>query len=293
MGKRLYFGKNPPKSFAENIVFSAECPYNIRYKEFTSEDIAPLHYGSSIEIDLFRDVSGTITFNSTRLNIKGDLLLALPPNTVHSTFIHQNSGYGYVIQVSLNDLKPALDIEKMFLQGNRSLEDMCGLFQEIDKFESLINQIVEHDEQPISRNRILLEMFELLYDQLRENRVSSTFMPSNSSEDLLHVIEWTQEHFREPITLSTVAATVCLSKNYFCSWFKTHTSMSYNRYLNNVRINKACEYLEQGKTIKEAAYQSGFSDISYFTQLFKKLLGCTPKGYLEISRKNKADIFCG
>ena len=56
--------------------------------------------------------------------------------------------------------------------------------------------------------------------------------------------------------------------------------MTYNRYLNHVRISNACRLLAQTGSISTACYESGFQDMSYFIQLFKRTQGVTPKTYL-------------
>lgn len=280
MRKRLYFGKNPPKSFEENLLFTTESPYNIRYKLFASEDLAPLHYGTAMEIDLFRNITGSITINKQRIDLNGNALVVFPPQTVHSLLIHQNSGYAYVLQVSLNELKTSVDIEKLYKLGGKSVFDLVGIFDGYEKVEELICEMIEHDDSPVIRTRALVEIFEMLYEQLDEKTAPSSTIES-SNDDFMKVLKWTQENFREPITLAQVAATVCLSENYFCSWFKKNGGITYRAYLNSVRINSACSYLAQGHTIQEAAYLSGFSDISYFTQLFKRMIGYTPKRYID------------
>lgn len=284
MRKRLYFGKNPPKSFEENLHFSAESPYNIRYKLFASEDYAPLHYGTAMEIDLFCNVSGIVTVNKRRFSIEGDVLIVFPPQTVHSLVIHQNDGYAYVLQVSLDELKSSIDVEKLFAQGGKCIHDLVGVFDCFDDVKTLVNDMIKHDDQPITRSRALLQIFELLFQQLEEKDIKSPIIADNGNRDFMKVLKWTQENFKSPITLSKAAATVCLSENYFCSWFKKNGGITYRQYLNSVRINNACEFLVQGKSIQEACDQSGFSDLSYFTQLFKKMMGCTPKEYIKINR---------
>ena len=55
---------------------------------------------------------------------------------------------------------------------------------------------------------------------------------------------------------------------------------SFVDYLNQLKINHACVYLEQNYLkVYEIAYKVGFQDEKYFTKVFKKIKGITPKEY--------------
>jgi AraC-like DNA-binding protein len=61
--------------------------------------------------------------------------------------------------------------------------------------------------------------------------------------------------------------------------FKDELGTSPNEFILQERINKAKELLASQNSIKETAYQTGFSDTNYFTRVFKQLVGVTPKSY--------------
>ena len=62
--------------------------------------------------------------------------------------------------------------------------------------------------------------------------------------------------------------------------FTQHEKCGFVDYLNKVRIERACCYLEQ-KELKnyEIAYKTGFRDEKYFSKVFKKIMGMTPREY--------------
>ena len=56
--------------------------------------------------------------------------------------------------------------------------------------------------------------------------------------------------------------------------------MSYSEYLRNYRINYAVSLLNHGiDSVKNIAFLSGFSDPLYFSNVFKKVMGISPKDY--------------
>lgn len=59
---------------------------------------------------------------------------------------------------------------------------------------------------------------------------------------------------------------------------------SANEIIRNYRLKKSAELLLRGHTVSEAAYSTGFSSPSWFTQCFKELYGDTPLKYVEKHR---------
>ena len=57
--------------------------------------------------------------------------------------------------------------------------------------------------------------------------------------------------------------------------------MTYLTYLNQVRISHAAMLLRQGSTVTEAAEQCGYTNISYFINLFREMNGCTPGKFVK------------
>lgn len=99
------------------------------------------------------------------------------------------------------------------------------------------------------------------------------------------------EHFVEHITLDQLCEYSGLSKSTLLrSFAKTHGVTPY-RYLQAIRINKAKELLEQGARPIDAAFQTGFSDQSHFTNLFGTFIGLPPGTYSRIfTSKYREDV---
>lgn len=77
--------------------------------------------------------------------------------------------------------------------------------------------------------------------------------------------------------ISEVANFVNLKKDVFAKLFKENTSLSFNTYLNNYRLDKAQNLMRStNKTISEIAFSVGFSSLSYFSKCFKKRYGTNP-----------------
>ncbi|SRR5260221_2651801 len=92
-------------------------------------------------------------------------------------------------------------------------------------------------------------------------------------------------HFANTITLDEIAGEAFYSKFHFIRVFKASYGRTPYQYLTTVRISKAKELLQTGKSIKAACFSVGFESVSSFSGLFKKITGSAPSLYIN-SRDN-------
>ena len=87
------------------------------------------------------------------------------------------------------------------------------------------------------------------------------------------------------LTLHDVASHVALSNNHFCTVFSQEMGVTFTEYLTSVRIARAKELLSatQMRT-GDVAYAVGYNDPHYFSYLFKKNTGLSPRDYRKDER---------
>lgn len=97
---------------------------------------------------------------------------------------------------------------------------------------------------------------------------------------LKNVLTYMEEHYSEKITLSELAEAAGLTPKYLCRSFMSLTGKTPMLYLNEYRIDSACEMLRKtDKTMLDIAVSCGFSDQSYFVKWFRRLKKMTPREY--------------
>lgn len=98
--------------------------------------------------------------------------------------------------------------------------------------------------------------------------------------------EYIAEHYTQELTLTEVAEQVGISGGYLSMMFSQSVGCGFVDYLNGVRIEHACTYLEQNFLKNyEIAYRVGFRDEKYFSRVFKKLKGMSPREYRNAHQK--------
>lgn len=113
-------------------------------------------------------------------------------------------------------------------------------------------------------------------------RSINSIKEKNINSLILKARDYIDKNFHKEITLEDVSREVNISPHYFSRLFKEETGENFIEYLTLVRIQKAKEFLEEGRySVKEICYIIGYGDPNYFSRIFKKVVGITPTDYRE------------
>lgn len=151
-------------------------------------------------------------------------------------------------------------------------------------------EFVQSDEARRRFERIITEMQEkrLCYEAVVKGEIaalmahlmrefSSPGREEGKSDMVKQGIRYLKKHYREPLSVDSVAEAAGFSRYYFCRGFKSMTGYTVNEYLRFLRCREAERLLrETNCTVSDAAAACGFDDVSYFTKIFKRQTGNLP-----------------
>ena len=128
------------------------------------------------------------------------------------------------------------------------------------------------------------ELFLFLIEQLVREYSDTASMPFSKepTSEIKTVCDYLESNYSRAIKLDDLSALVGLSKYHLLRCFTRQKGISPYSYLETIRIGNAKRLLEKGISPNEAAFQTGFSDQSHFSNFFKKFIGLTPKQYMKI-----------
>ncbi len=105
---------------------------------------------------------------------------------------------------------------------------------------------------------------------------------SYNSRRIEKTIEYMNQSFQKPITLTEVSKLANMTDVSFSRFFKARTGITFMDSLLEMRLGHASRLLiDTTQSVAEVAYNCGFNNISNFNRLFKKKKGCTPKEFRE------------
>ena len=104
--------------------------------------------------------------------------------------------------------------------------------------------------------------------------------------DLEQVQAFMREHIDQPLSLETLSQQANLSRYHFSNRYKKLTGYSPIKHFLNMKMEHACHLLDStDMTVQEIAGAVGYDDSLYFSRLFKKTLGTSPRSYRASIRK--------
>ncbi|XQW83670.1 AraC family transcriptional regulator [Thalassotalea piscium] len=122
---------------------------------------------------------------------------------------------------------------------------------------------------------VLQQALSFLALQLRQ-----TAFKSNSTFDIDDIEALMRNNLHQELSLDTLAHYSQLSKFHFAKKFKEITDTAPIQHFINMKMQQACFDLDNSEhTIKQIAHSLGYNDPYYFSRLFKKFIGMSPKQY--------------
>lgn len=98
-------------------------------------------------------------------------------------------------------------------------------------------------------------------------------------------VEYIKEYYKEDISVGITAKYIGISESHLSRILKKETDYTFNAYLTNYRVHTAMRLLKDcSLKVYEAADMVGYADITYFSTLFKRMVGVSPSEYQDRCR---------
>jgi len=267
-----------PYSASECIIYSPEVPYSLVKQKGML--LCPLHFADTLEILISCGAEGTVSLGNQTIPLYKNSIVFILPHVIHGCRISMpDDAFMYNLKFSIQQLSSIVNIEKLLNMGGHTLQDLAFSHPDYDRVMEALNRLIAADDLLFERICHILRLLDLFQQGIpHDSAKAQTRIAANSN--LYELLSWTEQHYREHITLEDAARRMHFNRCYFCRYFKKKTGTGYIQYLNQIRISHAVTALLAGKSIAECCYESGFQNVPYFIQVFKKVTGHTTQEYL-------------
>lgn len=175
--------------------------------------------------------------------------------------------------------------------------------ENVSMFSTIIGRIIHPEESDKSRYDDRFQLFEEMYQNLEmgyspDNLEYTSFCLMHFLASLKYIgqyreikkvkatdiiqksIQFMKNNLENKIELDDMARHVGYSKSHFGTYFTSKTSFSPIVYFNQLKIQRACSYLQfSDMKIKEIAFRLGYYDQFHFSRAFRQEMEITPKEY--------------
>ena len=153
--------------------------------------------------------------------------------------------------------------------------------EDFSKYYYIINDIysIAKSDDYLRDMAINNKLYELLFALMKETIYADKNKKRNKY-DIQKIKEYLDEVFTDSISLDELSNKFFINKYYLTRVFKDNYGTTINNYILEKKITKAKELLRfSDYSIEEIGRRCGINDPNYFSRLFKKIEGITPKEY--------------
>jgi len=111
-----------------------------------------------------------------------------------------------------------------------------------------------------------------------EGFMNAMFTPhKKDNPHIRRALQYMTSNYAQPLTLTSVAAVLDLSPNYFSALFRETVGIGFREQLTRIRVEESkLLLLSTDASLIDIALATGFPDQSYFCKMFKRITGITP-----------------
>lgn len=209
----------------------------------------------------------------------GDIVF-VPKGTVHRVDYGESENVERVLFSFDDDLIDEDNVEYItYLKENKYVRVSQENQYELQNIFVCIEKETQREQSGYRRmQRLYFDQFLILLSR-HSHRGRGTHL-SDSYFVVQNAAKFISENYNEDLCLENLAAKYYMSPWHFSRLFKGVTGMGLNEYINIARIRAAEELLSKTNLpITAVAAECGFNDSNYFSNVFKKIKGVTPKKY--------------
>ncbi len=230
------------------------------------------HWHNAIEFIYF--ISGELEVSLNGVSYKpssGDVMV-INSSIVHSFNITKAPVDYYILIASDDYFKGSgLYSNSVYFSPHVRDENVKLLFDKIIK---------EYENKQEFFESSILSLLTSVFVYLRRNytnHVDSVFPVEKRKINMVReALDFIKNNYAERFLVEDISKHLHFSKSYLSHAFKSVTGYSLVEYINLVRCLNARALLIENKSVLETALSTGFSEVSYFTRVFKKTMGILP-----------------
>ena len=265
--------RNTTKLSFDDLNFSVKISYmSIKNDPYFWVQGDHSHKAYEIYINLSGDVSFMVK-NKLYPIKRGSVIIARPGEFHHCIYNNLCHHKHFWILIYF---KKGNELFEILQKKGKDSDNFIQLSEKkLHKAEELCNRLIQNKYNALNRTIDMLTLISIL----KENKQNEHMNLLSNYPEVSSAIKYMHDHFSENITITQIATYAHTSVSTLERSFKKVLGQTPNSYLKSLRMTCSIELLNEGKTVSQACFLSGFNDYSRYINQFKKIYGQTPKQY--------------
>ena len=245
------------------------------------------HYHDFYKVLIF--LGGNVSYHveGKYFDLQPDDVVLVSAGEIHRPVIHSSVPYERIV----------IYLSRDFFEKYREDDfDLFYCFQEVktagsnlirveetarSRFAALSRELAAscHDRDfagPLYQRIRFIEYLILLNRSLL-NRDTACIHASEYNQTVLDIMDYVNEHITEDLNIDAIAEHFFLTRYYIMHLFKAETGITIGKYITEKRLFTARKLIQNGASVTDACYQSGFRNYSAFYRAYKNKYRQAPR----------------
>lgn len=225
------------------------------------------------EFELYINISGDVSFlveNKLYPLSYGDIILVRPGQEHHCVYRSELKHKFFWILLDLKDNPLIADYFNLCKTNYISPESELK-----EELISLCFNAVNNNLSDTDKLFCFFRMLHIFKISSKETQLKNNMLP----EDLSKVLSYIDNHISENLQVLYISKALYISESTIRRRFSEHINMKPLEFIQKKKLHFAAQMLKNGESVINAGLNVGYTDNSYFIQLFKREYGITPYQY--------------
>lgn len=263
--------------------FDSELPVKL---EMNKVNLFNLHWHNYIEIFYVKRGNIRITTGDLSFHLDTGHICFIDSGIIHSVSQTDVDNEILVLQISTDRSSPFCALQKYKFNAQTYLSDLSNATLPLKELQKLLDDCYEESVVKATGYQTIISSFiNALFGIMIRNfylvlKTDDDYIAESNLQRLSNIINYLDSHYTERITLQELADNLHMNYYYLSHFFKDTAGVSFQDYLNNLRVDKSLSLLSNNEIgVTRIAYDIGFSNSKAYTKAFREKFGVIPSEY--------------
>ncbi len=252
----------------------------IRRSFYRNSSFAP-HTHDTVSLGAILAGAGHYTQKGTSQAIAAGDVVIIPPDEVHACNPRPDDSWGYLMfHIAEECLE---EIAKDLLgRRRRGLQFPSRTFQDPTVYRRMLRlyRVVKEGESLLEKETAMVDTLTALLP-----RLTNLGPPKSPRQDAPRVVTLAKDYLagalEKNVSMKELSHVTGVGVHHLLHVFRDAVGMPPHAYHVQMRVKEARRLLLDGYSIVDSALETGFCDQSHFTKKFKRVVGLTPREYVQ------------
>lgn len=252
--------------------------FHNRIEETSGRMCFNLHWHDRMELIYVTDGTLELHLDESHFTVLPGQVIVITPRQMHGGFAGDKGVDYHTVMFEVDKFRNGTMASDNYLvplsENKMRIQNVIEDEQLRQVMELLVKVLTNKNEkQPLLAISLIYAVFDIL---LRNYSCKNKTIHAQD-KGFEKILKYINDHYTEKCSSKEISAKFGYSEAYFCRRFREVTGITFSKYVQALRMEYAQKLLKSSNDeIGIIAWECGFSDLSYFSNCFKKLFGFTP-----------------